>query len=207
MSNPLSPEAMTKVICTLYNSATGNLPVVGSAFDLAQSYQKSNSNTESTINSLIRWQCAKSAGTGFITNLPGGIVAFATLPADVTSSLFIQLRMVAAIGHIAGYDIRSDQTRTLAFLCLCGKGAHEICKKTGIKISELVMKKAINAIPSQILVAINKAVGFRLLTKFGKTGIFNFSKMIPLAGGLVGGAFNLVTTKVVGNTAKKLFLN
>ncbi len=52
----------------------------------------------------------------------------------------------------------------------------------------------------------NKKVGFRLATKFGERGIVNFGKAVPLAGGLVGGSFDYVTTKGVGKAATMIFI-
>jgi len=55
--------------------------------------------------------------------------------------------------------------------------------------------------------SINKAVGFRLLTKAGSTGILNLTKMVPLVGGVVGGAFDGISTNIVGNTARDAFIS
>ena len=37
--------------------------------------------------------------------------------------------------------------------------------------------------PTAAGITMNKAVGFRLLTKFGQTGLVNLGKAIPLVGG------------------------
>ncbi len=52
---------------------------------------------------------------------------------------------------------------------------------------------------------INQAVGFRLLTKFGSKGVVNLWKAVPVAGAFVGGAFDSVTTKIIGPLADRLF--
>ena len=56
------------------------------------------------------------------------------------------------------------------------------------------------------LADINKRVGFRLLTKFGTKGAINLGKAIPLVGGLIGGTVDGLSTNIVGNTARDLFL-
>jgi uncharacterized protein (DUF697 family) len=58
--------------------------------------------------------------------------------------------------------------------------------------------------PATALLEINKAVGFRLVTKFGQKGAVNLVKLVPIAGGLVGGAINFAGTRVVGKTAKRI---
>ena len=58
----------------------------------------------------------------------------------------------------------------------------------------------------EVIKKINKAVGFRLLTKFGQTGAINLGKGIPLVGGVVGGAFDGTTTYGIGSVAKNIFI-
>jgi hypothetical protein len=57
-----------------------------------------------------------------------------------------------------------------------------------------------------MLTKINRAVGFRLITKFGKTGVINLGKGIPLLGSAVGAVFDGVSTNIVGNAAIKTFV-
>ena len=53
---------------------------------------------------------------------------------------------------------------------------------------------------------INRAVGFRLVTKAGARGVVNLVKIVPLVGGVVGGALDAAATKVIGQTAKQVFV-
>ena len=59
----------------------------------------------------------------------------------------------------------------------------------------------------EVIKAINKAVGFRLITKNGTTGIINVGKMVPVLGGIIGATFDATTTNIIGNTARNIFLN
>ena len=65
---------------------------------------------------------------------------------------------------------------------------------------------SIEKISGATLTRINQKVGFRLITKFGQTGIINLGKMVPLAGGVIGGGFDLVTTNIIAQNALKLFI-
>ncbi len=59
----------------------------------------------------------------------------------------------------------------------------------------------------EVIKRVNRAVGFRLLTKFGQTGVVNFGKAIPLVGGAVGATFvGGAVTLAAGKVAKSLFL-
>lgn len=207
MKFPISPEVMTTNLEKLYDATISNVPVLGSAVDLANSYRQPGKSLHASVDSLIRLQCFKTGTAGFMLGVPGGFFSFATIPADLTNTLFIQLRMVAAIAHLYGYDIHTDQARSMALLCLCGKGAQEICQKSGVKLTEIIMKKAINKIPGVVIKAINQAVGFKLVTKFGQKGVINLGRMLPFAGGLFGAGFNLLSTRTIGYTAKRLLSN
>ena len=61
-------------------------------------------------------------------------------------------------------------------------------------------------ISGEVLKRINRAVGFRLVTKAGTRGVVNLVKVVPLVGGFVGGALDAVATKVIGRTAKQVFV-
>lgn len=40
----------------------------------------------------------------------------------------------------------------------------------------------------------------------GKKGIINIAKLVPVVGGVIGGGFDLVETKVIANRAYKMFI-
>ena len=58
----------------------------------------------------------------------------------------------------------------------------------------------------EVLNKINKAVGFRLVTKFGTKGLINLGKVVPVLGGVIGGGLDAFTTNIVGNQARNTFL-
>lgn len=155
---------------------------------------------------MIKWQNAKCATSGFITGLGGVLTLPAAIPADLASLLYVQLRMIAAIAYMGGYDIRDDRVKTIAFVCLTGSAATDIIKDAGFKLGEKITNQIINKISGQALIAINKKVGFRLFTKFGEKGIINMGKLVPIVGGLVGAALNLFATNTIGKVAKKAFI-
>lgn len=60
--------------------------------------------------------------------------------------------------------------------------------------------------PGSALIKINQRIGFRLLTKFGEKGVINLGKLIPVAGGVIGGTMDVVTTTVIAKNAIKIFI-
>ena len=198
---------MMNLLDVCYDKALqGVLPVEKSIEELAEDYLAKTSSIEKAIDKLIGYQTVLCGTNGFITGLGGLLVLPVTISANVAGVIYVQLRMIAAIAHINGYDIYSDQVRTIAYMCLTGSSAANVLKNTGIKIGEKVVINVIKKIPVEVLVKINQQVGFRLVTKFGQKGLVNFGKMIPLVGGVVGGAFDTGMTLTIGNIAKKVFL-
>ena len=197
---------MMNLLDVCYDKALqGVLPGEKSIEELAEDYLAKTSSREKAIDKLIGYQTVLCGTNGFITGLGGLLVLPVTIPTNVAGVIYVQLRMIAAIAHINGYDIYSDQVRTIAYACLTGSSAANILKNMGIKISEKMAVNALKRVPGAILIKINQQVGFRLVTKFGQKGLVNVIKMMPLVGGVVGGVFDTGMTLTIGNIAKKVF--
>ena len=193
---------MMNLLDVCYDKALqGVLPGEKSIEELAEDYLAKTSSIEKAIDKLIGYQTVLCGTNGFITGLGGLLVLPVTIPTNVAGVIYVQLRMIAAIAHINGYDIYSDQVRTIAYACLTGSSAANILKNVGIKISEKMAVNALKKVPGAILIKINQQVGFRLVTKFGQKGLVKVIKMMPL----VGGVFDTGMTLTIGNIAKKVF--
>jgi hypothetical protein len=105
---------------------------ISSAYKLADDYSGGTDALDKRIDRLIRFQDVKAATSGFVTGLGGLITLPVTIPANISSVLFVQLRMIAAIAIMNGYDVKDDQVKTLCYVCLTGSGAEELLKNTGI---------------------------------------------------------------------------
>lgn len=195
------------VLNSLYGQAVGGVPGTDSAYELAASYMKGSGSTDSKVDSLIRWQNTKCATSGFLTGLGGLITLPIAVAADLSVNVYVQLRMVAAIACMGGYDLHSDQVRSFAYVALCGNGAANILREAGVNVAN---KIALNFVQKQISGAmirkINQAVGAKIITKAGSKGIINLTKTVPLVGGIVGGVIDGITTNTIGDTAKKIFI-
>ena len=205
MTKELTMSKVERMLTWAYKQALSSHGPIDGAIELAESYQGRHSSPRRDANALIRWQTAKAAGLGFITGVPGLPAIPVTLPANLTSVLFIQIRMIAAIAYLGDYDLNDDRVKTLCFACLCGNGARTIFREAGIEVSQKMAMAALKRLPGRIFIEINKRVGFRLLTKFGEKGVINAGRAIPLLGGLVGGGVDAAWTKAIGNQARNIF--
>ena len=189
-----------------YNKAIDGLPGLDTSEELAQNYLIGDGALEDKAKRLVKWQMAKVGTSGFITGIGGLITMPVAIPANITSVMYVQVRMIASIAVMGGYDIRSDQVKSLVYMCLCGSAVTDIVKDVGINVGTKLSITAINKISGATLTKINQAVGFRLLTKFGQTGVINLGKSIPFVGGIIGGTVDGVSTKTIGNIAINTFL-
>jgi hypothetical protein len=206
MAKDLSEGKIMQALDWAYDKAINGVAGLDSAKEMAQDYLKGDEHIVDKTNSLIRWQNTKAGTSGFLSGLGGVVLMPVTVPANITSVMYVQVRMIAAIAHMGGHDLNDDRVKALVYACLCGNAAKDIVKEVGIKVGTKLTEQAIKNISSQVIVKINQAVGFRLLTKFGQTGAINIGKAIPLVGGIVGATFDSVTTNTIGNIARDTFI-
>ncbi|HBH3146735.1 EcsC family protein [Romboutsia sp. Marseille-P6047] len=203
--NKLTEFKLMQVLDWSYEKAVNGLPGMETAEELANKYISKSNSIDDAIDQFINWQQAKCATSGFITGLGGIITLPVAVPANISSVIYIQTRMIATIASMRGYDLKDDQVRTLVYVSLTGQSAADILKQSGIKIGNSVAKSLVKKIPGEVIKNINQKVGFRLLTKFGEKGVINLGKCIPLVGGVIGGTVDAIGTRTIGKTAKKVF--
>ena len=202
----LSQEVILNALDWAYDKAVNGVRGLDSAQDMADDYLKGEGALIDKVNSLIRWQNTKAGTSGFITGLGGLLTLPLTLPANITSVLYVQIRMVAAIAIMGGSDVKDDRVRSIVYSCIAASSAAEVAKNFGIKLGNKLAMQGIKKISGETLKKINQAVGFRLLTKFGQKGFVNLGKTIPFIGGIVGATFDVVATNTVGNVARNTFI-
>lgn len=203
----ITGEKAADILATIYEKALDGVPGVSRSIDqFADDYTSRFNVPERAARELVKYQILKCGTSGFLTGLGGIVTLPVAIPANIGSVLYVQMRMVAAIAKIGGYDVRSDQVQTLVYMCLTGTALSDVAKAAGIQIGTKTLTAALKKVPGAALTKINQRVGFRLLTKFGEKGVINLGKMIPLAGGAIGGVFDAVSTTVIANNAIRLFI-
>lgn len=203
----MTEEKAAAILAAIYEKALDGVPKVSRSIDeFADDYMGRFDVPERAAKELVKYQVLKCGTSGFITGLGGLITLPVAIPANIGSVLYVQMRMVAAIAKIGGYDVRSDQVQTLVYMCLTGTAITDVVKQAGIKIGEKTLTAALKKLPGSVLTKINQRVGFRLLTKFGEKGVINLGKLIPVAGGVIGGAMDVASTAVIAKNAISLFV-
>ena len=118
-----------------------------------------------------------------------------TVPANIASVIYVQIRMIAAIAYMGGHDIREDRVKSLIYICMVGNGAKELLKDVSVKAGERLAAK------------IAEKVSASIASKTGEKSVTSLGKAVPVLGGVVGGSYDAITTRVVGKVAKKIFID
>ena len=189
----VSEQDMMRFLDEAYKKVLDGIPRVSPPVKtLAEDYLKKHKTKEEACKSMMQHQVIKCTTSGAVAGLGGVLTLPVALPANIANVLYVQMRMIACTAFMAGYELNSDQTQTFVYACLAGVAVNQMVKKVGIKIGEKVF-------------AINKKVGFRLLTKAGEKGAINLGKLVPGVGAVIGGGFDFLETKIIANRAYKWF--
>ncbi|MGM9886609.1 MAG: EcsC family protein [Lactococcus sp.] len=202
----ISQEQIMKVLDWGYEQTVNGLPLPGqkTVNELAEDYL-SKYGKDKAIKKLTDFQTLKAGTSGFVTGFGGIVTMPVAIPANITTVLLTQMRLIGAIAVINGYDLKSDQVQTFVYVCLAGSSVNDLLKGTTIKIGTNVVKGVIEKIPGKALTAINQRVGFRLITKFGTKGTVNLGKLLPGVGAVIGATLDIGATRIIARTARKTF--
>ena len=203
----ISQEEIMQLLDKLYEQSIHGVAKVSPPIDtLSSDYLQKNRDVDTAAKQFINYQIAKCTTSGFVTGLGGLITLPVAIPANVGSVMYVQMRMIACLAYMGGYDTNSDQVQTLVYACLAGISVDQILKHAGIQFGNKFAMAMVKKIPGEVLTKINQKVGFRFLTKFGTKGIINMGKAVPIVGGVISGGFDFAETKIIANRAYKMFI-
>ena len=200
-------EQVMQLLDKLYAQCLDGIPKVSPPIsELANDYLEKHGSVYTAANSFVDYQVAKCTTSGFLTGIGGLITLPVAIPANISSVLYVQMRMIACLAYMGGYDVGSDQVQTLVYACLAGIAVNQLLKQAGIQFGNKFAVAMVRKIPGSVLTKINQKIGFRFITKFGSTGIINLGKAIPFVGGVIGGGMDFAETRVLADRAYKLFI-
>ncbi len=202
----LTQDNIMKILNECYEKSLNGVPVASSPIDtMVEDYMSKYNDPEIACKQMLKNQVAKCTTSGIVTGFGGVITLPITVPANISTVLYVQMRMVACTAAMAGLDIRSDMVQTLVYACLAGVSVNQVVKKTGIKFGTKLAEQGIKKIPGKTFAKVNNRLGFKFITKFGEKGIINLGKLLPGVGAAINGGFDYAETKIIANRAYKMF--
>lgn len=206
MPRPASRTLADRLLNWAYDRALQSAPGISSAEELAREFLAGPGTLPEKVDHLIRWQCAKAGAVGFLTGLGGLVTLPITIPGDLAAVTYLHIRMAVAIAIMAGHDPQSERVRTFAFLALVGNSLTAVLKEAGIEAGRRVAATLAERLSAEVFVKLQQRVGSRVAAQTTTKGAARVSRLVPVAGGLVGGAINAFATRAVGKAAKRIFL-
>lgn len=203
-AEPQAGHAEAAIKWILSSGLEGRGPMKG-ARQVAEEHLAQHHDPEKAIAKLIRTHTRMVGTTGLVTGLGGLTTLAVTVPADLMTFYAMAARCAGAIAHIRGYDIDSDEVRSLILISLLGAAGVGILADVGVQAGNKAALAALKKLPGKVLTKINQKVGFRLFTKFGEKGVVNLVKVVPLVGGGVGATVNVAALRTIGQYAKLNF--
>jgi uncharacterized protein (DUF697 family) len=189
----------------VYDRAVDGVPGLDGAEALAAGYRARYPTPDAAIAALIREQTGKAGIAGFVTGC-GGFAAWPiAMPANLASALYIQLRLIAAIAHLRGHDIRSEKVRRMVLACLSGSKAADTLKDAGIRLGTRLTRDAIGWAGPAVFSRIHHRTGWQAMARAGSSAVGKLGRFVPLVGGVVAGGFDAAMTQLIGRTADRVF--
>lgn len=191
----------------IYGLVLNGIPHVSKPItEFAEVYLRKSCSVDEAAVKLINSQIAKCTASGFVTGLGGILTIPVSLPANLASVLYFQLRLIAGVAYMAGFDVYSGQVRSLTYMCLAGLTMEQLLKNTGIKIGTRITKSVAAKLPGKLTATINQKVGYRLFTKFGNRSALSVGKAVPILGGVISGGIDMIETQMIAERAYNLFI-
>ena len=113
-----SPAARCAGCWSWRSTGTGGCPAPRP--HAARQLQRHGGSVDGAIAGIIDFHVRLASAQGFVTNLGGVAVMPVTVPANLAGVAVVQVRMVAAIAHLRGYDLDDNRVRTALVMCLLG---------------------------------------------------------------------------------------
>lgn len=202
-----APEVGGNLLRSLLEVAingTGSVP--GAKAAAARHLVKRNS-VEDAIESLVLTHVGLAGAQGFVTSLGGLPTLAVTLPANIAGLAIVQVRMIASIAHLRGYDINAPQVRTAMILCLLGReGTQKLIHSGVLPTTPLAIATAPVFDSSLDQVVSERVLGELLARIGGRRASLLFARRIPLLGGGVGATMDGLSTIDIGAFAREVFV-
>lgn len=174
---------------------------------LAAPYKKPGkfADKEAAARALLKAEQRKSFASGFATSLGGFVSLPLAIPASLAVSWVLQIRTIAAIADIAGFDLDDPPVRTAVGLALLGNRGKELVESDFRELQLKLAKGEFQRLPKKTLLLVNQRIVAKLTQMAGQKGLTRLGKAIPIAGGLVGGALDYYSAQDSGQFALELF--
>ena len=204
MAARMAPQAAGGVLRRVLEVAIDGLGPVPSAKQVAaKALERHSGSLEAAVDGIVDSHVRLASAQGFVANLGGLALVTVAVPANVTGVAVLQVRMIAAIAHLRGYDLNDSRVRTALVMCLLG----------GEQIGRFIAEGKLPTSPMAVATApvfdpdldrrVAEEVVSDLTTRIGgKNVALMVTKRVPIVGGGIGAVMDGIGTRQIGKYAK-----
>lgn len=198
----------------IFEVLTEGIPFVDKSLtDLADEYLSKYHSKELAAKKMINNQILIVSSSGGLSSLVNSYstslmdtAGKSLQAANISTALYLQIRMVAAIATIGGYDIQNDEVKGQMYACLMTSAVSDAIKSPGAAVVSKSFVKLIEKIPFDWIQAVNQKMGFRFITKKGRTGAVNLIDFVPIACACAIAGIDALSTKLIAIRAYNAFI-
>jgi hypothetical protein len=177
------------------------------ARDLVDPLRRKGMSPEAIVDRLVTTQCGHAAVQGAVTSAGGIATAAVGAPVGLAATLLVQARLTAAIAYAFGHDPATPEVRDRIEACVSGSTDATAAKRTGIASGRKAASYLLPKLQQQAAAraAARAAAGRSAGAVTSRVAAATGARAVPVVGALVGGVFDLVSTRRVADRARRAF--
>ena len=177
------------------------------ARDLVDPLRRRGMPVDQIVDRLVKTQCGTAAIQGAVTSVGGIATAAVGAPVGLAATMVVQARLTAAIAYAHGHDPAKPDVRERIEECVNGAKESTAAKRTGITAGKKSMSYLLPRVQQRAAAraATRAAAGQSAGAVTSRVAAATGSRAVPVVGALVGGAFDLVSTRRVADRARRAF--
>lgn len=202
-----APVAASRGANQFLSKAIDGFRGFASAREVARKHLARRRDVDLAIRDVIDTQWRLAGAQGFVTNLGGFVTMPVAIPANIAGIAVVQLRMVAAIAHLRGYDVNDPKVRTAAMLTMLGHDGVTSARKDGdIPGTPHEVAMWVGDLDSGVTERIAARVMQDLVTRIGgKHATLALARRVPVLGGAVSAGVDAYATYSIARYADDQF--
>lgn len=167
---------------------------------------RSGNNSRKAIRRVVRQHRRGVTVGGFLTGLGGLFTLPFLLPANIFEFYVQATRMAGAIASIRGYHLNDEEVRSRVLAALVGEESDDVLASIGLgPIAGAATRQISKHVPLPASSAVARAIGGRVLRRFGLRSVRLFGKAIPGLGGIIGAWSDRRMLKKIHRSTMKSF--
>lgn len=202
----IAPSPVTRTLRRILEAGIDGIGPLPTAKSAAAGHLGRQRDVDVAIDRLILSHTGLAGAQGFATNIGGILTTAITLPANIAGLAVVQVRMLAAIAHLRGYNVDDARVRTAIVMCLLGEDIGGLITTEHLPSSPMAVATAPMFDP-ELDERVAQLVLAALFTQSGGKRFTVFAgKRVPFLGGGVGAIVDGYATHKLGQYAKTAFV-